>query len=152
MSTVRHAGHHTGITLLLCWFESFPPIVLDSVNAGDVQFFLFFTMFVRFLSVMLNSSTVRNWILRSLFLHPSMVPLMFYLFIWLDDTHLTYKHNCIARCSNTFLGPVILHIASRAAHTTLNIYKPMEISIKRSPHNTDAQARDRTRNFLLTSS
>ena len=35
-----------------------------------------------------------------------------------------------------------------AAHT-LNIYKPMEISIKRLP-NTDAQARDRTLNFLLT--
>ena len=29
----------------------------------------------------------------------------------------------------------ILHIASLAAHTTLNIYKPMEISI-----NTDAQS------------
>ena len=26
-----------------------------------------------------------------------------------------------------------MHIASLAAHTTLNIYKPMEISIKRSP-------------------
>ena len=27
----------------------------------------------------------------------------------------------------------ILHIASLAVHTTLNIYKPMEISIERSP-------------------
>ena len=38
---------------------------------------------------------------------------------------------------------LILHIASQAAHTTLKIYKPMEIS-------TDAQTRDRTRNLLLT--
>ena len=31
------------------------------------------------------------------------------------------------------LTRAILHIASLAAHTTLNTYKPMEISIKRSP-------------------
>ena len=30
------------------------------------------------------------------------------------------------------LTSVILHIASLAAHTTLNTYKPMEISIERS--------------------
>ena len=43
----------------------------------------------------------------------------------------------------------ILHISSLAAHTILNIDKPMEISINRSPQ-PYAQMRDRTRNFLLT--
>ena len=40
-----------------------------------------------------------------------------------------------------------MHIASLAAHTTLNTYKPTEISIE---INTDARTRDRTRNVLIT--
>ena len=56
---------------------------------------------------------------------------MFYFFpIWLDVPHLTNEHrtqDCIA----SLLG--ILHIASLAAHTTLNTYKPMEINIEKSP-------------------
>ena len=37
-----------------------------------------------------------------------------------------------------------------SGHTPLNIDRPMEISIKSFHLNTDAQSRDRTRNFLLT--
>ena len=33
-----------------------------------------------------------------------------------------------------------MHIASLAAHTTLNTYKPMEINIERGHLNTDVQA------------
>ena len=40
--------------------------------------------------------------------------------MWLDY-HLTNEHR------------TILHVASLAAHTTLNTYKPMEINIERSP-------------------
>ena len=41
-----------------------------------------------------------------------------------------------------------MHIDSLAGHTTLNIQKPMEINLKRSPQHY-AQARARTRNVLL---
>ena len=59
----------------------------------------------------------------------------------------SYKYS--AQDCSANLTRAIVRIPSLAAHTTLKIYKPMEISI-RGHLNNDAQARDRTRNFLLT--
>ena len=42
-----------------------------------------------------------------------------------------------------------MHIASLEAHTTLNTYNLWKLEL-RGHLNTDAQTRDRTRNFLLT--
>ena len=54
-------------------------------------------------------------------------------FIWFDAQHLTYKSSAQDCISSFLTGVVILYIASIAALTTINTYKPMEISINRSP-------------------
>ena len=61
--------------------------------------------------------------------------LLLNFFIWLDDPHLTYKHNgedCIDSHGNSAF--------------CINLWK----LALRGHLNTDAQARDRTRNILLT--
>ena len=71
---------------------------------------------------------------------------MFYLFIWLDVLHLKYKHSAL--CTSPEDKGNSAYCQSTCAHN-INRYKPIEISIE-SSLNTDAQARDRTLNFLLT--
>ena len=63
----------------------------------------------------------------------------FFFFIYLVRCPTSYIQ---AQCTrlHLYLTRTILHIASLAAHTTSNIYKPMEISPFRGRLNTDSQA------------
>ena len=61
-------------------------------------------------------------------------------------TSTEHKTASLADEGNSAYCRAILHIASLAAHTTLNTYKPMEINIDRSPQHW-CPSGARTRNF-----
>ena len=73
---------------------------------------------------------------------------VFVFFLYLVRCPTSYERAQKTRL-HRYLTRAILHIASLAAHTTLNTYKPMEINIERSPQQW-CPSRARTRNSLLT--
>ena len=117
--------------MIYCWYlASFRnSVILTSSFAKDMNKKTSIRFYLKYLSashLVLSLSILKFKILCDSIKH---FPSSF--FILLDVPHVTYKHgaqDCIASLTRE-----ILHIPSLTAHTTLNIYKHMEMSIKTSP-------------------